>query len=177
MKKRKYIGRPYKDYIKSFESKIIRVDTVNHKGYAAYIKVIEANRPFMVGEKGSEICIADDGYSSLEFLPDDENWGVFAAYDANNQIVEWYFDITRKNAIDEDSHPYLEDLYLDIVLTPSGKIIVLDEEELINAYEEGLVSETELKMAYQVKDELIEKKIADVAYMERFCSELFDLLL
>jgi len=173
MEKRKYIGRPYKDYIKSFESKIIRVDTESLKGYAAHIKVIEANRPFMVGAKGAEICIADDGYSSLEFLPDNENWGVFAAYNADDKIVEWYFDITRKNALDNEGQPYSVDLYLDIVLTPDGKILVLDEDELTFAYKEGLVSEEELKMAYHVKDELIDKKIVDVAYMEQLCSELF----
>ena len=171
MARRKYIGRPYKDYVKTYESKIVRTDN----GYAAYLKVIEANRPFMVGAKGAEICISDDGYSSLEYLPDNKNWSMFSAYDAEGKIIEWYFDITRKNEVDEDGNPYLDDLYLDIVLTPDGKILILDEDELQSAHEEGLVSEEEFKMAYRVKDELIENKIVDVAYMKQFCAELFDL--
>jgi len=171
MKKRKYIGRPYKDYVKTYESKIVKAEN----GYVAYLKVIEANRPFMVGAKGAEICISDDGYSSLEYLPDNENWCVFAVYDPEGKIVEWYFDITRENGVDEEGNPYLDDLYLDIVLTPDGKILILDEDELQHAYEDGLVSEDEFKMAYQVKDKLIDNKIVSVAYMEQLCAELFEL--
>ena len=170
MARRKYIGRPYKDYVKTYKSKIVRAKN----GYAAHLKVIEANRPFMVGAEGAKICISDDGYSSLEYLPDDGNWCVFSVYDPEDKIVEWYFDITRKNGVDEEGNPYLDDLYLDIVLTPDGKVLILDEDELINAREEGLVSEEEFKMAYRVKDELLEK-VVTVPYMNQFCSELLEL--
>ena len=57
MGRRKYLGQIYKDYIKTFTSKIIRVDEENLKGYASYLMINEVNRPLIVGEKGSEICL------------------------------------------------------------------------------------------------------------------------
>lgn len=45
-------------------------------------------------------------------------------YDEKNEIVEWYFDIARKIG-KENGIPYEEDLYLDVVVTPTGEIILL----------------------------------------------------
>ena len=60
---KKYLGRYDKDFINSIESKIVRTDKIGVAGYASNIKILEVNRPFTVGEKGSEIYIADIGYS------------------------------------------------------------------------------------------------------------------
>lgn len=54
------------------------------------------------------------------------------------EIVEWYTDITRKNAVDENRNPYCDDLYLDVALLPDGSVLVLDENELKNALDSGI---------------------------------------
>jgi hypothetical protein len=41
----------------------------------------------MVGEKDREICIANKGYSELCYLPDNENWMVWAIYYDKKRIV------------------------------------------------------------------------------------------
>ena len=41
-----------------------------------------------------------------------------------------------------------DDLYLDVVVTPTNKIILLDEDELKNAYERLEVNQTDYDMAY-----------------------------
>ena len=175
MERRRYIGRTDKDFLKSFSSKVIRVDEKDLNGYAAYLKMHEVNFPFMIGEKGAEICFGDIGYSRIDFQPDNENWRMLAVYDNHDEIVEWYFDITRKNAVDEEGNPYCDDLYLDVALMPDGRILVLDEDELQSAYEDGKVTVEEFNMAHRVKDELIEHKIVDVDHMEAFCSRLLAL--
>ena len=176
MERRRYFNQPYKDFFKTYSSKIIRIDEDTLKGYAGYIIIHEVNRPFIVGEKDNEICLADNGYSEINFLPDKENWKLCAMYDNNGNIIEWYFDITRKNSIDEEGNPYCDDLYLDIVLMPDGKTIIYDEDELQEALSNGSVSQSEYNMAYQVKNELIEKNIVDVIYLENLCKKLFLLL-
>jgi len=176
MERRRYIGKVGKDFCESYETKTIRVDTDTLKGYAAHIKIIEAKRPFMVGEV-NKICIGDSGYSRLNYLPDNENWALCAIYDNHEKIVEWYFDITRKNAIDENGEPYCDDLYLDVALMPDERVLIFDEDELQSAYDKGTVSANELAMAYRVKDELMERKIVTVEYMETLCAELFALFI
>ena len=175
MKRRKYIGRAIKDYLKSFTSKIISVDEENLIGHASYIQVEEVNRPFIVGEKGAEICLANNGYSELSFLPKDEYWRLCAIYDNHGKIVEWYIDITRENGVDEEGNPYFDDLYLDLVVKPEGEILVLDEDELLEARENGNITADEYNMAYRVKDDLIERKVVDVGYLEHLCSILMSL--
>jgi len=172
MERKRYLGRFKHESIKSHSTRTIRTDDIGFAGYAALVHIHEVNYPFMVGEKGAEICIADKGYIALNFLPDNENWYLTAFYDNNNNIVEWYFDVTRKNAVDESGVPYCDDLYLDAALLPDGSILTFDEDELKSAFDSGQVSRQDYDMAHGVIEKLIAEKILDVAYMESFCSKL-----
>jgi predicted RNA-binding protein associated with RNAse of E/G family len=176
VERRKYLGRYDKDYIKSIKSKVIRSDKVGMIGYVAHIQIIEVHYPGIVGDKGFEVCIADNGYSELSFLPDNENWYLTAIYDARSEIIEWYFDITRKNAIDEEGKPYCDDLYLDAALLPDGQILIFDEDQMQEALDNGNITQEESEMAYDVLKKLKEDGILDVSFMENLCNELYMLL-
>ena len=167
MERRKYIGRG-NDYIKTFSSEIIEVDEEDIKGYASFMKVEEVHRPFMAGE----VCLYNNGFSEIGFLPKDAHWGLYALYDDSGEIIEWYVDITRKNAIDEEGRPYCDDLYLDAALLPDGQILVFDEDELKDALDHEKITRKEYDMAYNVLSELKEKKILTVAFMEDLCARL-----
>ena len=171
--KRRYIGEFDKDLFTSYTSKVIRIDECNLRGHAALTQITEVSRPYIVGGKGAEVCIADAGYNWLQYQPDNENWTLCAMYDNYGNIVEWYFDIVRENAIDEHGRPYYDDLFLDVVLTPDGRVLILDEDELQDAYERGAVTAGEFQMAHRVKDELI--KIANIGCMEALYSRLWAL--
>jgi predicted RNA-binding protein associated with RNAse of E/G family len=175
MERKKYIGRPAK-YIKSSDLKIMRIDEGNIIGFVAYLFMKEVHQPRIVGEAGKEICIADNGYSELCYLPDNENWMLWAIYDNNGKIIEWYFDITKKNTVDDEGNPYCDDLYLDIALMPDGQIIILDEDELNNAYKKNLINKNEYDMAHRTKNRLINEKIVDVKYMENLCKKIFEFM-
>ena len=70
-----------------------------------------------------------------------------AIYDENNSIIEWYFDIARKIGKDNEL-PYEDDLYLDVVVTPNGEAMLLDEDELKEAYNKREMTIKEFKNAY-----------------------------
>jgi predicted RNA-binding protein associated with RNAse of E/G family len=174
IERRKYLGQPYKDYIKSFDTKIIRIENNEFKGYLSYLKIHEVHRTFDVLLDDKKICLYNNGYSELNYLPDNRNWQLYAIYDNNFNIIEWYIDITRKNSIDENGNPYCDDLYLDIVLMPDGKILFLDEDELLDAYNNKTINQTDLDLAYKTKNELINSKIVSIEYMEILCKKLFE---
>jgi predicted RNA-binding protein associated with RNAse of E/G family len=159
MERRKYTGKPNKKYIKSSDSKIIRIDDINIKGYVAFLKIFEVNVPFYVKLNDKKICLYDNGYSELNYLPDNQNWQMYALYDNNGKIIDWYFDITKENAIDEEGNPYCDDLYLDIVLMPDGQVIILDEDELFDSYNNEIINQNEYILAYKIKNELINNGI------------------
>jgi len=170
--KRKYLGRANEKYIESYSSEVIRVDDLcGYSGWASFIKINKVKRPWIVGER-LNVCIADDGYSELCFLPDDEKWQVYAIYDEKNQIVEWYFDIARENGIDENGNRYCEDMYLDAALLPDGRVLILDEDELTAALNDGSVTRDEFDEAHGVLRKMTDDKIISVEFMERLCGKL-----
>ena len=175
MERRKYLGKYNSKHIKTIASKIVRTDDIGIEGYAAHVQIQEVHQPYMVGINGEEICIADNGYSELVFLPDNENWQMTAIYDDGDDIVEWYFDITRKNAVDENGEPYCDDLYLDAALMPDGLILIFDEDELLNALSNRSIEQNDFDMAHSVMKKLIDEKIIDIAYLETLCSKLWSL--
>lgn len=49
MERRKYIGRVKEGYVKSFSSRVARVDEKDMAGYVSLTKIGEVHRPFMAG--------------------------------------------------------------------------------------------------------------------------------
>ena len=77
-------------------------------------------------------------------------------YNEKNEIIEWYFDISRKIG-KENGIPYEDDLYLDVLVVPNGEIKLLDEDELETARKRLEINENEYKMAYKEANNLMEK--------------------
>ncbi len=172
MERRKYLGRAYKDYYKSFASRVIRVDEGGLRGYAARVEIREVNRPLLVGEPDAQVCLADDGYCELQYLPDGEHWMVCAIRDDRGGMVEWYFDITRKNAVDEAGAPYCDDLYLDAALLPDERVLIFDEDELRVALDGGGVTKDEYDMAHRTLRGLLDRGIISLEYQEALYARL-----
>lgn len=98
--------------------------------------------------------IIDNNYKLLGFYDYSSKVKLSAFYDKNNEIIEWYFDIAKKIG-KENGVPYEDDLYLDIVVKPDGKIILLDEEELQEALKKFEITKAEYEMAYEEANKLI----------------------
>ena len=101
-------------------------------------------------------CILDNNYKWLEFYNYSSRIKLTAIYDENNKIIEWYFDIARKIGKD-NGIPYEDDMYLDVVVTPSGDIILLDEDEFKDAYDRKEMTKAEFDEAYKIANELMKK--------------------
>ena len=112
-------------------------------------------------------CILDNGYKWIEFYDYNSKIKLTAIYDENSQIVEWYFDIARKIGKENDV-PYEDDLYLDVVVTPTGEIILLDEDELQGAYSRLEVNKEEYDMAYNEANQLMKKLENNKNKLEEF---------
>ena len=175
MPRRKYLGRYDSPIIKSITTKLARTDAIGIAGHAALVRLDEVTQPYMVGEKGAEICIGDNDYAELRLLPDGKNWMLTAIYDNNDKLVEWYFDITRENGVDENGEPYCDDLYLDIVMTPDNRILILDEDELAAALEYGNITQQEYDMAHSVARQLADDKILTAEYLGKLCTNILTL--
>jgi len=102
------------------------------------------------------VCFQDTNYKWIEFYDYNSKVRLTAMYNEKNEIIEWYFDMAR--AIGKENNiPYEDDLYLDIVVTSKGEIILLDEDELQEAYKRKEVTKKEYEEAYEITNDLMER--------------------
>ena len=137
LKKRYADGRNKANHILESDFKNIRVDNAEFKGNISLLSIKKVRKEWRIDVE--QRCILANNYNWLEIYPDGENYCITAMFDENDNIAEWYFDIAKELGV-EDGIPYEDDLYLDVVIVPDGRIHVLDEDELKSAYDRKEVS-------------------------------------
>lgn len=154
--KRKYGDRSQwkrvidRDYTQSF------FDTEEFKGYVTLIKVNKVAAPLSAKYGGEKLCIVDDGYIWLQHFPTNKHHSLTTMFNEKGEIVQWYIDICYRNGI-KNNVPWLDDLYLDIIVLPSGKVIQKDIDELEEALSKGIINADLYKMAWQETHEVIKQ--------------------
>ncbi len=85
----------------------------------------------------------------LQQFPIDKHHSVTTVFDEKGQIVQWYIDICYMNGVGEDNVPWMDDLFLDIIVMPSGEVIQKDSEELDEALFNGTIDKSLWDLARQ----------------------------
>ena len=102
-----------------------------------------------------------DGWYSCYFMK--KGFKVSRFYGHENQHVCWYCDIID-TAYDAELNAYtFTDLLVDVILTPDGSIKVVDVDELADAMENKLISQSMLLRALRRLDYLL-----SIIYQDRF---------
>ena len=151
--KKRYADRHVGERTQNTELKIISVEDNFFKGDVYFYNFSDVKEKILIP---SGKCILDNNYKWLEFYNYDSRIKLTAIYDENNEIIEWYFDIAREIG-KENGVPYEDDLYLDVVVTPSGDVILLDEDELKEAFDKKEMTKQEYDEAYKIANDLMEK--------------------
>ena len=157
--KKRYAVLHIRDRIKDFFKH--KVFSVNEKNFTGDIYLYHFTKGVDKFVIPNGKCIVDNNYKLLEFYDYNSKIKLSAFYDNSNRIVEWYFDIAREIG-KENGLPYEDDMYLDVLITDSGEIILLDEDELKEALDKKQITKEEYenayKEAYQLMDRLQSKK-------------------
>lgn len=125
--------------------------------YLVIKKFINVEKPFILQ---SGVCLIDNGYYMAEVIPKKENYIMRIYFNEKKERIEYYFDVTLKNGLDEKSNiPYYDDLYLDVTINRNGEVKVLDEDELLEALNRKEISEDEYNLANKTKESLLESII------------------
>ena len=131
----------------------IDVTTKKLKGQDTYIvikKIQEVDEPFI-----RNVTLIDNGYYIVEYTPLNRLYNARAFIDNELKTISYYFDISLGNGL-ENGRPYYDDLFLDIVYgaDTNNNIKVLDEDELLDALEKGIITKKEFELAHSVCAEL-----------------------
>ncbi|MCR8629885.1 DUF402 domain-containing protein [Paenibacillus radicis (ex Xue et al. 2023)] len=129
-------------------------------GHITIIKIKEVTKPWWVKYHDEEFFIFDVGYCWTQHFPTNMHYALTTVFNENNQVIQWYIDVVKQYGLNEQGIPWYDDLYLDIVLLPSGKVFILDSEELQNALETGEITQFDFNLAWEVADD-IKRSIAN----------------
>jgi len=142
-------------------------------GILALFYLEKVTEPLIKTMEGEDVVIADDDYYWMQFGPRDDHYWLTVMFDRKREMVQWYFDITFCNELDAPEGPRFTDLYLDLVVLPSGNMVLLDEDELLWAYQQGEFSKEAYEMAYRKAEELKEKIKGRIPELKAFTETCF----
>ena len=133
------------DWHRILEKKYIDRDFFHDgiRGKQSLLRILKVTNPLMISNAAGTVLIADENHSWLQIALEEQYVWVTVMYDADGRFVQAYFDITNGNSFDDPSNPTFEDMCLDVVLTADNRIIVLDQEELLQALQEKHISNAE----------------------------------
>lgn len=131
------------------------------EGVVSLLQIQKVTEPLMVpGENGEKVLIADAGYSWLQVAFKEQFFWATVMYDDKGRFMQGYFDITGGNSFVDMKNPTFQDMYLDLVLLEGGRILVLDRDELDEAFKQK-----------EITEEQYQKTVAEGEKLYRFLQE------
>lgn len=123
------------------------------KGYVTLIKFEEVLHPLWSKFTDKPICLVENGSYMLQHYPFDGGYALTTFISPTKEITQWYIDIVDHvgtiNGI-----PYFDDLYLDLIVVPTGKIIEKDIDEIEDALEKGSITKEQYDKAWATFEKL-----------------------
>lgn len=158
-----------KTYLRDVNEYVIKIDYSRDDFWYSVKKIIDTE-PFILS---NGLKVIDNGYYILELLPKNKNYAMRVYFNEKKEIIEYYFDITLGNGIDEETKiPYYDDAFTDITVC-NDDIEVLDEDELDEALNNGVVTIEEYdKIKFETEKLYKEIKNKTNDYMNMNISDL-----
>lgn len=159
------------------DKSIIEISLAKEEGFNGFIAktILESvNRPLIKNMIGKDYCIADSGYTWVQYVPLQEKWCLTTMFDSKGEIVQWYFDITKENGIDSSGNPFYDDLYLDVIVLPSSEILLIDEDDLKEALNNHVITRDDYDLAYGEANKIISGIAKDLNYLHEFSKKAFN---
>ncbi|RAZ81618.1 DUF402 domain-containing protein [Planococcus halotolerans] len=145
--KRKYGDRRGWGRLIKREFRQMEIQDGSFTGDVTLLTMNKVSAPAIFDYPDRKVCVVDDGYSWLQHFPLNERFSLTTVFDEKGDVVQWYIDICLANG-NENGRPWMDDLFLDIILLPNGDIIQKDAEELEVALSEGVITEEFYRIAW-----------------------------
>lgn len=145
------------DWKRITQKEVIVDDEVNEffEGKVCYLDMQEVESSLSVESPVGEVTIANNKYKNLIFAPKNKNWWLTVIFDNQDSLIESYFDITRINDFSNPDNPYYVDMKLDVCIPNGHEPTIMDEEELKEVYEHGLITKDDFENAYNTANRII----------------------
>ncbi|MGE8205509.1 DUF402 domain-containing protein [Heyndrickxia sp. NPDC080065] len=139
-------------------------------GYVTLLNMEKVKEQLYAHYNDKKICIVDDGYCWLQHFPKEERYSLTTMFNSAGEVVQWYIDICFDIGI-ENGVPWMEDLFLDIVILPSGEVMLLVVEELEDALSDGKINQFVYQIAWDEANQLLKRIHNDQFDLIKFSTE------
>ncbi|ANE47881.1 hypothetical protein SY83_18055 [Paenibacillus swuensis] len=139
---------------KSYAS--VHLNDAEFKGYVTFYKIHQLREPLWKEYLQSRLCLADEGYIWLQHFPENERYVVTTMFNSSLQVVQWYIDICKDQGLTDQGVPWFDDLFLDVIILPSGEVLLVDEDELEEAYDHGEITKSDFDTAKVEANKLLD---------------------
>ena len=145
------------DYENIIEKEVIVDDEKNKffEGKVCYLDIKKVKSPLLVNSPAGKVIIHDNNYKNLIFAPKGQNWWLTIMFDNQDNLIESYFDITKTNNFTNPQNPYFIDMKLDVCIPKGQEPAIMDEEELKEVYDHGLITKYDFENAYNIANKII----------------------
>ncbi|MED1947814.1 MULTISPECIES: DUF402 domain-containing protein [Brevibacillus] len=158
--KRKRADRPGWRRVKRLGYQQKWVEALSFSGYTVRLTLDEVSEPAYMSVGDQTMCVGNRGYVYLQYFPHGQAYAVTKMLDELGNTVQWYIDICRGHGKDENGHIWYDDLYLDIVVLPTGEVYLLDQDELDEALKKGVITSEDYQFATETADLLLRNILA-----------------
>jgi predicted RNA-binding protein associated with RNAse of E/G family len=136
------------------------------QGWVSELKIHKVREPLIVNYEDRSICIVEHGYKWVQYFPKGESYVITVMLNENKKVVQWYIDICYSHGVTANGVPWYKDLYLDIIIFPDDRRwVLLDEDELDEALQNGAITRKEYEYAWYVTYDLLRKVKSDGLYL------------
>lgn len=148
MLKRKFGNRHDWKRVKKRAYSELFIETEAFKGYVSLLHMKEVREPLYMRYEGRTVCVADSGYYWMQHFPEGQQYSVTTVIDRSGNVVQWYIDICKQIGYSAEHGPWMDDLYLDLIVLPAGEVIEKDVDELESALKNNEISSSEYESAW-----------------------------
>ena len=142
------------------------------QGHMSLSVLRELTGPLTIHYPFGDVLIADKDFRWLQIALKGQCFWITAMYDSNEQLINLYFDITNGNCFDNPDNPCFEDMYLDIVAA-NNVLMILDQDELDEALENGDINRDEYDHAEKVCRELYKYLTVNIDKVAAWCNRSY----
>lgn len=135
----------------------------------ALIKIEEVKKPQVWEAFGRKITVADNGYKWLVASSEKEDYIITMYMNDKMEPVIWYIDMCDGQGIDDDGVYYYNDIFLDLLVSTSYDVIELDQDELELAYNTGVITNRQKKLAIETAEKIKHRVSSSSNWIYDFC--------
>ncbi|EHJ07888.1 DUF402 domain-containing protein [Staphylococcus simiae] len=162
----KYIDKRHWRRLIDREYTEVKVNNNRFKGIIGLVTMKKVREPLEVTVVGQNIVVADDNYQWLQILPEKKRYSITVMFDNKGNPLEYYFDINIKN-ITQKGNARTVDLCLDVLAIPSGQFELVDEDDLLAAFENKQITKKQFHEAYMIAHQIMAELSEDFEQFQK----------